>query len=152
MRRPKTHLVGTAVTSGHVERLPHPPGRSAIRQEGRLPRRPSRFRPPHPIFLIPAEASNRRRELCVSNGKSVAAWPRFVERCKSATVPCAMSLAFAAAPAAWQYSPRSVAPQSGDNHRAAASALSSGRVLNAITAAGAALWIALTTASKTARL
>jgi len=44
------------------------------------------------------------------------------------------------------------APQPGDNHRAAASALSSGRVLNAITAAGATLWTALTTVSNTARL
>jgi hypothetical protein len=41
--------------------------------------------------------------------------------------------------------------QKESNHRAAASALSSGRVLKAMGAAGAALWTALTTASKSAR-
>jgi hypothetical protein len=39
-----------------------------------------------------------------------------------------------------------------DNRRAAASALSSGRVLKSMAAVGAALWTALTIASKSARL
>jgi hypothetical protein len=41
--------------------------------------------------------------------------------------------------------------QAASNRRAAASALSSGRVLKAMAAAGAALWTAFTTASKSVK-
>ena len=60
------HLIGTAVTYKHVERLPHPPTPLAVRQEGRRPRRPSRFLASAPGFPHPdGGIKSSRRIVCV---------------------------------------------------------------------------------------